>query len=135
MLERFFRRVENLAGHGAYLLFPQQLFQLRAHRFQLDVLGRQQALALDNDELACGGNDLRHLAVRHLEGRLLDFLVVAVLADGVDQSAQAGAVGVLGELLSQVGERVGMCGCLGLDLAGQLRVAAGDQPARLPFGP
>ena len=103
------------------LLFLDLLGQLLADVFQRHVAGRDLALALEDRELLADRDDRRNLV--RLQGKhlLLDGRVADVVADRLDQPADARAVDVLGMLHGQAGEVVRAVRQLAVELFGELR--------------
>ena len=97
---------------------------------KLHRAGGQQPLALQDHVLPAGVNHRRDLAVGHVEHRVLDLLVAAVLADRVDQPLGAGAGGVFGVVLGQIAELVGVGRRLGLQFLGLLQLLTAISRAR-----
>ena len=118
---------EDVLGHGAHLAIAEDLLQTRGRLLELHGAGGQQALALQDHVLPSGVDHRRDFAVGHVEHRVFDLLVAAVLADRIDHALGACAGGVFGVVLGQVAEILRL-GCrLGLQLPRFLQTADGDQ--------
>ena len=118
----------KFAGHVAELLFLDPLDQFVADALQRHLARRQLAFALEDRKLVADRNDRRNLVRLQREHCLLDRRVAHVVADRLNQAADARAVDVLRILHRQPGEIVGLATSWRCSCSASRRVADDDQP-------